>query len=94
MDHKTQAALAKRFHALHHTPEMLILPNAWDAASAVIFEKAGFAAVGTTSAGIAYTLGFPDGQRITLSEVIDVECHMLRRIHVPLSVDVEFGLWG
>src|SRR3954463_14086429 len=91
MEHETQVALAQRFHALHHAPDMLILPNAWDAGSAVIFEKAGFPAVGTTSAGIAYTLGYPDGQRIGLPEMIEAERHMLRRLTVPLSVDIESG---
>ncbi len=91
MEHETQVALAQRFNALHHAPDMLILPNAWDAGSAVIFEKAGFPAVGTTSAGIAYTLGYPDGQRIGLPEMIEAERHMLRRLTVPLSVDIESG---
>jgi 2-methylisocitrate lyase-like PEP mutase family enzyme len=91
MEHATQVALAQRFHALHHAPDMLILPNAWDAGSAVIFEKAGFVAIGSTSAGIAYTLGYPDGQRITLPEMIETERHMLRRLTVPLSVDIESG---
>ena len=91
MEHEAQITLAKQFHALHHAPKMLILPNAWDAGSAVIFERAGFGAVGTTSAGIAYSLGYPDGQHISLSDVIEVERYMLRRIHIPLSVDVESG---
>jgi 2-methylisocitrate lyase-like PEP mutase family enzyme len=91
MEHEIQVNLAKRFHALHHQPEMLILRNAWDAGSAMLFEKAGFDAIGTTSAGIAYTLGYPDGQRIGLPEVIDVERKMIRRIQVPLTVDIESG---
>lgn len=91
MDRIEQIALAERFHAQHHASEMLILPNAWDAGSAVIFERAGFRAIGTTSAGIAYSLGYPDGQRIALDDVIDAAGKMLRRLHVPLSVDVEMG---
>ena len=91
MEQQIQIALAKQFQAMHHTSEMLILPNAWDAGSAVIFKKAGFSAVGTTSAGIAYTLGYPDGENIALSELIDMERNILRRIGVPLSVDVEAG---
>lgn len=91
MQRETQIALAERFHELHHAPDMLILPNAWDAGSALIFEKAGFGAIGTTSAGVAYALGYPDGERVSLSDVLDVVRHMLRRVSVPLSVDVESG---
>ncbi|MBZ0281955.1 MAG: isocitrate lyase/phosphoenolpyruvate mutase family protein [Anaerolineae bacterium] len=91
MEQATQIALAKQFHALHHQTETLILPNAWDAGSAVIFEKTGFEAIGTTSAGIAYTLGYPDGEHIGLSELIHTERTILRRINLPLTVDVEAG---
>ncbi len=86
-----QIALAKRFRDLHTAPELLILPNAWDAGSAVVFEKEGFSAVGTTSAGIAYSLGYPDGEQVTLADLLAVEQHILRRIKVPLSVDIETG---
>lgn len=91
MEHELQVSLAQHFHTLHHQPEMLILPNAWDAGSALLFAKAGFGAVGTTSAGIAYALGYPDGQCIGLLDVLDIEQKMLRCLQVPLSVDIESG---
>lgn len=63
------AVRAKRLQELHHGPRLLVLPNAGDVASARIFELEGFDAVGTTSAGIAWSLGHADGGRITLDEV-------------------------
>lgn len=87
----SQQNRALRFHELHNGPELLILPNAWDAGSAAIFEHAGFPAIGTTSAGIAYSLGRPDGERITLTELLESEGKIISRINVPLSVDMETG---
>ncbi|PYX67830.1 MAG: carboxyvinyl-carboxyphosphonate phosphorylmutase, partial [Acidobacteria bacterium] len=55
---------------MHHGPKILLLPNAWDVASARIFEEAGFGAIATTSAGVAFTLGYPDGERISRSEML------------------------
>jgi 2-methylisocitrate lyase-like PEP mutase family enzyme len=61
---------ARAFLDLHRNPDLFILPNAWDAASARVFERAGFSAIGTTSAGIAASLGYPDGQQIPVQEQI------------------------
>ena len=57
---------------MHRDGRILVLPNAWDAASARVFEEAGFGAIATTSAGIAFTLGYPDGQRISREEMLGV----------------------
>jgi len=73
-----------------HRPT-LVLPNAWDAASAKIFERAGFPAIGSTSAGIAFSLGYSDGQRIPRSEMIDVVARIARAVNVPVTADVEAG---
>lgn len=86
-----QIELAHRFQEFHKSRNLLLLPNAWDAGSAVIFEKEGFDAVGTTSAGIAYSLGYPDGEHITLPDLLDIESKIIRRISVPLTVDLETG---
>lgn len=91
MNKERQIALAEGFRDLHTAPDLLVLPNAWDAGSAVIFEKEGFSAVGTTSAGIAYSLGYPDGEQVRLGDLLEVEQRILRRLSVPLSVDVETG---
>lgn len=64
---KTQNEKAELFRSLHRGPEILVLPNAWDCASARVFEQAGFPAIATTSAGIAFSLGYSDGERIPQS---------------------------
>ena len=66
MTREEQRQLAEQFLALHVAPEILVLPNAWDVVSAKVFEFEGFRAIGTTSAGISATLGFPDGERMSL----------------------------
>jgi len=88
LNQKKQAAL---FAQLHQSNNMLVIPNAWDAGSAVVFEKQGFKAVATTSAGIAYTLGYPDGEDISLSDLCLVIKQIYKRISIPLSVDFERG---
>jgi 2-methylisocitrate lyase-like PEP mutase family enzyme len=82
---------ARRFRELHHGPGILALPNVWDAASARIFERAGFEAIGSTSAGIAFSLGYPDGQRISREEMVEVVARIVRTVQVPVTADVEAG---
>lgn len=84
MDHK-----ADILRALHRP--VLALPNAWDVASARLFERAGFPAIGTSSAGIAFSLGYPDGQRIPPGEMIEMVRRIARAVRVPVTADVESG---
>ncbi len=70
---------------------MLVLPNAWDAGSARIFVEAGFPALATTSAGIAFSLGLPDGERISRDEMLAAVARITRRISVPITADMEAG---
>ena len=86
-----QRERAKFFSNMHKERKMFVLPNAWDAGSAVVFERAGFAAVATSSAGIAYALGCPDGETITFDELLYVVERMAQRIGILLSVDAERG---
>jgi 2-methylisocitrate lyase-like PEP mutase family enzyme len=76
---KAQAEKAKRFFELHQGPEILVLPNAWDAITARLFEQAGFQALGTTSAGIAHSLGYVEPQKISREEMLSV----IQRCYVP-----------
>ncbi len=87
----SQANKAVQFRQLHHGPGALILPNAWDVASARIFEDAGFPAIATTSAGIAFSLGYPDGQRIPRQEMLARIARIARAVSVPVTADVESG---
>jgi 2-methylisocitrate lyase-like PEP mutase family enzyme len=91
MAKQTQAELARRFLELHRGPKMLVLPNAWDVASARIFEDAGFPAIGTTSAGVANSLGYPDGQKIPRGEMLGVVRRIAEAVEVPVTADVEAG---
>src|SRR6202047_2794795 len=82
---------AIQFRQLHRGPGVLILPNAWDVAGARIFEDAGFPAIATTSAGIAFSLGYPDGQRIPREEMMARIGRIARAVHVPVTADIEAG---
>jgi 2-methylisocitrate lyase-like PEP mutase family enzyme len=86
-----QRRKADAFLALHHAPELLILPNAWDVASARLYELDGFEAVATTSAGISSTLGYADGQRIRPDEMIEVIGRIAGSVSVPVTADLEAG---
>jgi 2-methylisocitrate lyase-like PEP mutase family enzyme len=86
-----QKQKADDFLALHHAPTILILPNAWDVASETIFELEGFKAIGTTSAGIAATLGYADGQKMSLAENIEVVQRIVNNTTLPVSADIESG---
>src|SRR5712692_8550702 len=70
MDKNLQREKAEAFRRMHDRKRILVLPNAWDAASARVFEAAGFKAVATTSAGVAYTLGYPDGEIVPLDMMV------------------------
>lgn len=91
MAKKNQAELARQFLELHHGPKILVLPNAWDVASARIFEDAGFPAIGTTSAGVANSLGYPDGQKIPREEMLAAVRRIAEAVEVPVTADVEAG---
>lgn len=68
-----------------------MLPNAWDAGSARIFVAAGFPALATTSAGIAFSLGYPDGEQISRDEMLAAVARITRRVSVPVTADMEAG---
>ncbi|HUY12981.1 MAG TPA: isocitrate lyase/phosphoenolpyruvate mutase family protein [Terriglobia bacterium] len=85
---------ARRLLELHEGPRILLLANAWDAASARIIEQLGFPAVATTSAGIANTLGYPDGQRIPREGMLEAVRRITKAVSVPVTADVEAGYGG
>lgn len=80
-----------QFHALHTSEELLFLGNAWDMLSAVALEKAGFKAIGTTSWGIANTLGFSDGELIDFDQHVSVIRTIAEHVQIPVSADIEAG---
>lgn len=90
MDIRRQVERAQRFQALHAGPPLL-LPNAWDAGSARLLESLGFSALATTSGGLAWSLGYGDGERLPLSELVAALRRIVRVVEVPVSVDLEAG---
>jgi 2-methylisocitrate lyase-like PEP mutase family enzyme len=91
MDIRAQAQKAEQLRKLHDGPRILLLPNAWDVASACIIEELGFRAIATTSAGIAAALGYPDGQHISRDEMLCMVARIAKAVRVPVTADVEAG---
>ena len=81
--------LAETFHSLHRQKDILILPNAWDAGSAKVIEDAGAKAIATSSAGVAWALGYPDGDTLPPKMLADLAANITDVIRIPLSVDFE-----
>ena len=91
MNRTEQIAKAEAFRAMHDRSRILVLPNAWDAASACVFEEAGFKAIATTSSGVANALGYPDGQVIPRGEMLFMIGVVTRSVRVPVTADIESG---
>ena len=91
MNDTTPRGKAERLRVLHRGPGVLVLPNAWDAMSARVFEDCGFEAVATTSAGVAYSFGYPDGERLGREEMAEVTARVAAAVSVPVTADVEAG---
>ena len=89
LEDQKQKALA--FHQLHRGPKTLLLPNVWDVASARLVEEAGYPAVATTSAGVAFSLGYPDGQKISREEMLARVARIAKAVRVPVTADAEAG---
>jgi 2-methylisocitrate lyase-like PEP mutase family enzyme len=87
-----QLARARLFQELHRGPRILVIANAWDAASARVFEHAGAKAVGTTSAGIANSHGYPDNDRIPREVLLQASREIVRAVEVPVTADMLNGL--
>jgi 2-methylisocitrate lyase-like PEP mutase family enzyme len=79
------------FRALHHADTPLILANAWDAGSARLIESLGAKAIATTSAGVDWTLGYPDGNVLPIAKLAELAANIARVVKVPLTVDFEAG---
>lgn len=87
----SQAARAEQFHALHSGPEVLVLANGWDAASARLIAERGAKAVATSSAAVAWAHGYPDGNALPMAAVTRAIAEIARVIDAPLTADIEGG---
>jgi 2-methylisocitrate lyase-like PEP mutase family enzyme len=91
MDMREQARKAEQLRKLHQGPKILVFPNAWDVASARVLEDLGYPAIATSSAAVAFCLGYPDGQVITRDEMLDMVGRIARAVRVPVTADMEAG---
>lgn len=91
MNHDTQRIKAEAFRAMHDRSRILVLPNAWDAMSARVIEEAGARAIATTSAGLAFSVGYPDGEVMPRDEMIAAIARIARVVTVPVTADIESG---
>ena len=90
--HATAVAKAALFQRLHLGPEILVIANAWDAASARVFEAEGIRAVGTGSAGVAFSHGYLDDEFIPRDVMLRAIGEMARAVDVPVTADILSGL--
>lgn len=91
MDKNEQIRRAQLFRALHRAPPTLLLPNAWDLMSARIFADAGYPAIATTSGGVAWALGFADGEKTPWADVVSATARIAASVPVPVTADIEAG---
>ncbi|MGW4499605.1 isocitrate lyase/PEP mutase family protein [Micromonospora sp. NPDC004336] len=82
---------AELLHSLHRPGSPLVLPNAWDAASARIVADCGAAAVATTSAGVSWSLGARDGDELDRERALAVVARVAAAVAVPVTADIESG---
>lgn len=87
----TQQEKAQHLRHLHRPGDPLVVANAYDVSSARIFEEAGFPVIATSSAGVANVLGFADGERIPLADMLDMVRRIARACAVPVTADMEGG---
>ncbi len=85
----SQVQKAQAFRQMHSGNPILLLANVWDVVSARLIEQSGFPAIATTSAGVAFALGYPDGQKIPKQEMIAAVTRIAKAVQVPVTADVE-----
>jgi 2-methylisocitrate lyase-like PEP mutase family enzyme len=87
----SQQKRAAAFRRLHQGPKILLLANCWDAGSARLTESLGARALATTSAGVAWALGYPDGDKLPVDLLVTAVESITRAVNLPLTVDMESG---
>jgi 2-methylisocitrate lyase-like PEP mutase family enzyme len=91
MEFSVQSRRAEELSSLHRPGNPVVLINVWDVVSALVVERAGARAIATSSAGVAWALGYLDGERISRSEMLDVVARIARAVSVPVTADLEAG---
>ena len=91
MDKTALIVKAEKLQALIDADETLILPNVWDVASARVVVDAGYPVIATSSAGVAWSLGYPDGEVITRDDMLFIVRRIAECVDVPVTADMEAG---
>ena len=91
MNSISQKEKAERFNELHHTGEMLVLPNIWDPLGAMLLESLGYPAVATASASVAFANGYNDGENIPFNELLALLKKIVSHVNLPVTADIESG---
>ncbi len=81
----------KQLHALHHNDRLLVLPNIWDPLGARLLESMRYGAVATASASIAFSNGYPDGEKIPFKDLLFILKNIVKSVQIPVSADIESG---
>ncbi len=79
------------FKNVHNQNSPLLLGNVWSVQSALLFQKSGFKAIGTSSAAIAASLGYEDGEKMPFKDLLRIVKNIQSKINIPLTVDIEGG---
>ena len=91
MDKPNLIAKAEKLQALIDADETLVLPNVWDVAGARIVEEAGYPVIATSSAGVAWSFGYPDGEVISRDDMLFMVGLIARAVDAPVTADMEAG---
>ncbi|KAA9040534.1 isocitrate lyase/phosphoenolpyruvate mutase family protein [Ginsengibacter hankyongi] len=78
-------------NTIHHNGKLLVLPNIWDPLGAILLESLGYAAVATASASIAFSNGYPDGEKIPFKELLHILRKIVNSVTIPVTADIESG---
>ena len=81
----------KKFKDLHYGKDLFVLPNAWNAKSALLFQEKGFPAIGTSSAAVAASMGYEDGEGMPFADYLFIIKRILNTVKIPVTVDIEMG---
>ena len=91
MTRAEQQQKAETLLALHHASELLVLPNIWDPLGARMLQRLGYPAVAIASAAVAFSLGYDDGQNISLDAMLDAVRRIAESVDLPVTADMERG---
>src|SRR6476646_4705045 len=87
----SQQEKAKLFYTLHHSKDLLVLPNIWDCLGAMLLESLGYPAIATASFAVAVTNGYKDGENIPFGDLLAILKKIAAGVNVPVTADIESG---